>query len=407
MRNGVWHQLGDRGQKIAEEQLREGNGVGVVLSPRDLSADNAKAYSESYRSLGAEVLFDPQFYIPENRSGQQGTYEELNEFRVSASKLVDNSHVEMRKLETALKVMAQRYACTGIVAPAVALEAGRPDSLQVNLALLMAAKSAAQAMSLPVFGVIPVGKSLLNSDLELATTIARMTAKRVDGWIFMADSGLDGYCLDKDCVKAIATSLLRLAQTGKPVMHGCAGPLSILSICFGATAVGLAHSKNMWRLPLSRFLPPEVSGGGGAAPPRVFSRSLWSSFVFPEELQPLPKQLRERIVTNSKWVFIDPQDDNYFVAQVSKWDTNKHLLYMIGSTIAELQSLGSSRKIAVQVQGILRNASTLHGEVERVIAVKDNANQHTSCWQQALDEILETRVSDYQYLDLVSDIASS
>lgn len=405
MRHGVWHQLGDRGQKIAEEQLQHGNGVGVVLSPRDLSADNAKAYSESYRSLGAEVLFDPQFYIPENHSGQQGTYEELSEFRVSASKLIDNSHVELRKLETALKLMSQRYGCTGIVAPAVALEAGRPDSLQVNLSLLAVAKSAANAMSLPVYGVVPVGRSLLNSDLELASVVARMTARRVDGWIFMADSGVDGYCVDENCLKAIATSILRLAQTGVPVMHGCAGPLSLLSICFGATAVGLAHSKNMWRLPLARFLPPDPSGGGGAAPPRVFSKNLWSSFVFPEELQPLPKELRERVITNSKWVSIDPKDDNYFVAQVSKWDTNKHLIYMIGSVVSELQSVRNPRKIALQVLDILQEAKSLHAEIASVVAVKDGANLHTTCWRQVLSEILESKASDYQYLELISDIA--
>lgn len=62
MKRGVWHQFGDRSQKLALEQLEQGVGVGVVISPRDLAQNKAIEYAPQYRAAGGDVLYDPQFY---------------------------------------------------------------------------------------------------------------------------------------------------------------------------------------------------------------------------------------------------------------------------------------------------------------------------------------------------------
>jgi hypothetical protein len=56
MRRGVWHQCGDRSQKLAAEQLQRGVGVGVVISPRDLAYNGAMDYAKQYHDLGTAVL---------------------------------------------------------------------------------------------------------------------------------------------------------------------------------------------------------------------------------------------------------------------------------------------------------------------------------------------------------------
>lgn len=58
MRRGSWHQCGDKSQKLVKEELQSGVGVGVIISPRDLSFPNAVGYSNEYRDLGAAVLID-------------------------------------------------------------------------------------------------------------------------------------------------------------------------------------------------------------------------------------------------------------------------------------------------------------------------------------------------------------
>ncbi len=64
MQRGIWHQFGDKSQRLVLEQLQHHNGVGVILSPRDLSYDHAIEYAGKYRASNAEVLIDFQFYIP-------------------------------------------------------------------------------------------------------------------------------------------------------------------------------------------------------------------------------------------------------------------------------------------------------------------------------------------------------
>ena len=78
MRRGVWHQFGDRSQKLALDHLQNGVGAGVVISPRDLSLDSAVRYAEEYHALGAHVLIDQQFYLPDTSVGRLDSYRPCN-----------------------------------------------------------------------------------------------------------------------------------------------------------------------------------------------------------------------------------------------------------------------------------------------------------------------------------------
>ena len=60
MRRGAWHQLGWQHQKMVVEQLKNNAGVGVILSPRDLSFSKAQEYVPQYKAEGASVVCDPQ-----------------------------------------------------------------------------------------------------------------------------------------------------------------------------------------------------------------------------------------------------------------------------------------------------------------------------------------------------------
>jgi hypothetical protein len=84
MRRGPWHQCGDRSQKIVREQLEHGTGVGVVISPRDLSLQRAIEYAQDYHDRGAQVLVDQQFYEPAFLNQNLDSYA-TSEYRRSVS----------------------------------------------------------------------------------------------------------------------------------------------------------------------------------------------------------------------------------------------------------------------------------------------------------------------------------
>src|SRR6266446_4005404 len=97
MRTGTWHQFGDRSQTLALEQLKKGVGVGVILSPRDLNYDNAVSRASEYRDLGAHVLLDQQFYVPNFLNEKIDSYP-TSPYRVAASKLHQLSENQLNKL---------------------------------------------------------------------------------------------------------------------------------------------------------------------------------------------------------------------------------------------------------------------------------------------------------------------
>ena len=69
MKPGIWHQFGDKSQKLVLEQLEHGNGAGIILGVRDVSFDRARGYADQYKGLGAELLLDLQFINPHSSTG--------------------------------------------------------------------------------------------------------------------------------------------------------------------------------------------------------------------------------------------------------------------------------------------------------------------------------------------------
>ena len=113
---------------------------------------------------------------------------------------------------------------------------------------------------------------------------------------------------------------MTLACTGRPVLHAYAGPLGLLSFGFGASAVGIGHSQNLWKFTRVRWQPTVAQGGGGDAPPRFFSTALWGTIIYPDETIQLSVNLRTQILTQSP--FSAPVASN---VEWTRWDSGKHL----------------------------------------------------------------------------------
>src|SRR5229473_4488925 len=118
MRRGAWHQCGDRSQILVSEQLQRGSGVGVILSPRDLTRTRALRYAESYRNHGAEVLIDHQFYVPDFVNMKLTTYP-ISAFRAAVSSLSPISDAQMTEFQNQLRVDHAELHCDAVISPAL------------------------------------------------------------------------------------------------------------------------------------------------------------------------------------------------------------------------------------------------------------------------------------------------
>src|SRR5258708_3818091 len=298
MRRGAWHQCGDKSQILVEEQLRLGSGVGVILSPRDLSRAGAIDYAERYRGLGAEVLIDYQFYVPGYVNPKLISYP-ISAFRAGVSALNQFSDIQMVDFRNQLRIDNAELQTTAVIAPAVVYEAGRQDIVQLNARLFAAARFVADELHIPVYATVVLGRSVTASEQTISAALAQATALNSDGWYFAFEFEDERIPSSRGAVGRCCAARLTLACTGKPVLHAYAGPLGLLSFGFGATGVGLGHSQNLCKFTRDRWQPPIAQGGGGDAPPRFFSSSLWGTIVYPDETAQLPANIRQQVLTAS------------------------------------------------------------------------------------------------------------
>ena len=398
MERGPWHQMGDRSQKIVVEQLAHDAGVGVIVSPRDLAMHRAAEYAEKYREAGAAVLFDPQFHIPDFTNPNIESYP-TNAFRVSVSNLHQISDDDLGDVATALEEENNELGTDAIIAPAVVHEAARPDIVSLNQRLFHAAKAVGDSTGKPTYATVFLGSSVTGSEVTIQSILSNATSLDCDGWYFAFEFPPERLPSQQADVYRCLSCGLALACTGKPVLHAYAGPLGLLSHGFGATGVAVGHSQNLWRFSRERWETPTTAGtgGGGDAPPRFFSTALWGTIVFPDETQQLSDALREQVVTHSP--FSDPLTPGVW----SRWDANKHLIYLLCSSIGTVSAIEDARAAAQSGMTTLANAVVLHEEIEEeLIDLRDGTNVYQANWRAAMDKLLASHDDDFDYLEMLS-----
>ena len=391
MHRGAWHQFGDRSQKLVLEQLQQGNGVGVIVSPRDLSWANAQEYAAQYHSLGAEVVIDQQFYVPDFSNKHLDSYA-TNQYRLAASSLHQLNDQQLSHLATAMQQVNGSLDADAVIAPAMAYEAGRPDIVSLNARLFSAAKNAGDALGKPTLATVVLGNSVTSAGQTVRTALSQATALSADGWYYAFEFPPERIPSASSHVLRCCVAGLTLACTGKPVLHAYAGPMGLLSFGFGATGAAIGHSQNLWSFSRSRWEAPVAQGGGGDAPARLFSGSLWGTIVYPDETAQLPQSLTSQIVTDSP--FLVPWD---------RWQANKHLVYTVCSTLAALAAHSDPRLCAQAATSVLTDAVGYHSSIAGLgVTLRDDTSAYQANWLNAVNDLLTQHGDDFDYLALLA-----
>jgi hypothetical protein len=400
MRRGAWHQCGDRSQRLVEEQLQANAGVGVILSPRDLSRDNAIRYAQSYHALGAHVLLDPQFYVPDFNNEHLGTYS-MSQFRTAVSQLRQLSEEQLADFANTLRVDHAELNAEALIAPALPYEAARPDIVELNARIFEFAKQVGNDLNIPTYATVVLARSVTSSDQTLGPTLSHATSLDADGWYFAFEFEEERIPSARETIRRCCVAGLTLACTGKPVLHAFAGPLGILSFGCGVHGVGVGHSQNLWKFTRDRWAPPSGQGGGGAAPPRFFSGSLWGTIVYPDETAQLAPALRAQVLVPStpfcQPVLATPPVD------WPRWDAGKHLVHALSTAFDAIASNTDAEVNANSAVAVLQQAVQLHQAIRaQGIVLSDSTDAYQASWRNAMSDMLTTNQDRFAYLKLLA-----
>lgn len=400
MKQGAWHQCGDRSQKLSLEQLESESGVGVVISPRDLASEKASEYAVQYRDAGAEVLIDQQFYLPDSIVGKLSTYE-ISSHRQTASQLHKLTEKQFTELATALRNINAELKTSAVIAPAVIFEAGRPDIVELNTKLFNVAKLVGNDLGIPTLATVVLGKSVTATDVTMEACLSDATSVDADGWYFAAEFNETRIPSSHSSILRFCNAGLTLACTGKPVFHAYAGPLCLLSPCFGATAVGIGHSQNLWQFTRERWQESEGGGGGGGdAPPRFFSSSLWGTIIYEDEFALLSQKVREDILTQSPFSLNISSTPPYL--PWSRWDANKHLVFILSKYAENALAERDVEKAAENAIEHLHKAVSLHSRItDEGVVLADNTNSYQNPWRAAIESLKASQKDEIQRLKML------
>lgn len=397
MRRGTWHQFGHQSQRMVIEQLDHGNGVGVIISPRDLAQNSAITYSQQYRDRGAHVLVDPQFYVPNYTNKNLSSYG-IDAYRQSVSQLHQLGNHQFAGLAQQLESINRACAVSGVISPAIPYEAGRPDIARINEELFNIAKQVGDTIGVPTYATVVLGDSTTASQSTMSYALSQATALQCNGWYFSFEFEPVRIPNQLEAVYRCGVACLTLACTGKPVMHAFAGPMALLSFGFGATGAAIGHYQNLWHFNRGRWVSSDDQGGGGGnAPSRLFSKVLWGTVVYPDETVRFSPALRQRIFTPSPYApsLTTP-------APWPRHTSNKHLIYVIGTTATEIAAIGNPRSSITTAQSILRDAVDLHSQIASPSQpLRDGTNSYQTNWLAAITRLVTDNSSDYDYLDLL------
>jgi hypothetical protein len=381
---------------VVKEFLQAGVGVGAIVSPKDLAHEKAIEHAAQYRADGADVLLDPQFYVPEYSAGKVGTYPTAA-FRQSITTLGAISERDLDGLARALEDENRRFGTSAIIAPALPYEAARPDIVALNSKLFRAAKKAGDALGVPTYGTVVISQTLSNMEL-VEKALSSATAEEADGWYSTFEFKEERLPTDLDDVFRFVNASLTLACTGVPVLHAFAGPLSILSFGSGATGAAVSFWQNMWGFNRERWEENlDQQGGGGNAPPRLFSSPLWGTIVYPDETTQIDREIRREIMLSTPFFTAAERDLPW-----DKWEANQHLLHCVAREVTEIAATAATAKEAMEMAATrLQGAVNLHRRISRNVALRDNTSQYQPVWLEAARKMLAEKEQDYEYFEMV------
>ncbi len=395
MIRGAWHQLGWQHQKLVIEQIKQGAGVGVVLSPRDLSFSKAQEYAAQYKDVESGVLYDPQWHIPAFSNVQLDEYPTAK-LRDTVTNLINIAESRLADLAEMLEEENSALRTDAVIAPAIVYQAGRTDISQLNAKLHTAARRAAANLNVPCYGTAFLGESVTDSIELVQATLSTVTSLRCDGWYFGFEFPAERIPSSTDAIYRCLRAILLLASTGHPVMHAYAGPLGILSFSSGCTAAASGPSQKQWRFCPERWEDVEATGGNSALPARYFSRALWGTVVFPDETGLLPSSMQARIFSPSPFATAPPP------MGWSRTDAKKHLTHTICKGLQDIADKGTTAECRKAANELLGDAVQLHEEIaEHRVELRDNAASYQANWQAALGIMLERHEDDFEFLELL------
>jgi len=258
-------QIGHNGHKLTTENVEKGNADGGILSPADYKQEKNISISDSIRSSGGIVLFDPQFYIPRTDRPDMATYGYFEEY---GGDDFDTSGVgsQFRDLCEQIIDVQDTLQVDAYIAPARFLDTFSDQKISewVELTEVFVSIAKEFGRDIPVFASLPVYyKSLVDAD-QRSRLLNRITQIDVDGFYVSAEFDREERhpLTGSSNVYSLLELLNKLKKNRYEVLVGHTHQIAHLFLGMGVDAFASGHYQNLRAFDTRRWDPEDEQGGG-------------------------------------------------------------------------------------------------------------------------------------------------
>lgn len=258
-------QIGHNGHRLAIDNLNREIGDGAILSPADYTKEKNKEISESIKSAGKTVLFDPQYYIPRTERPRLDTYDYFIEYGGGD---FDTAGVGQELGELCQRIVdVQDYlGVSAYIAPARLLDTFSDAKVSEWEEMVSAFMSAAaeNGRDIPILASLPLYyKSLVDVE-QRRDLLNRITRYDVDGFYVSVEFEKDSrYPLTGSSNVYSLLHLLNVLRKNRyKVLAGHTHQIAHLLFGIGITAFASGHYQNLRSFDTRRWEPEDQQGGG-------------------------------------------------------------------------------------------------------------------------------------------------
>lgn len=273
-----------------ETGLRAGHLSGVILSPRDESPDNIRAYAEKLRQEFADratILFDPQFYATTISPARDGYLRAYSYFEPGLTRGSFISHADIHRYVENTLTYQTTLPTDRIIAPTILFADFRDPWSQIALSMAQEAITVhdQHGNTPPLLLSLVIDESALRNRDALDEFLDVITAWDVAGVYLIVRSSDPSYPAAVD-ETSLANLLYLVYVLGTindfEVICGYSDVVGILEHSVGAKSTGTGWSNNLRQFSLARFQP---ATGGRRARARYTSAPLLNSILVVPELE--------------------------------------------------------------------------------------------------------------------------
>ncbi len=235
--------------ELDKEFVEKDLASGVILSPRVYKIQQVENHSEELRDLGAQVLFDAQFYQPRTAREKLLGFPYWKNLKFKTSTFDEKTASSF--CQSCIEYQVERLKVSKILIPGRYSNSIDDNWLETHGNFAETARSL--KAGIPIYSTVALGPDVILNEELFNSALDEITAYHVDGIYFVFRHPADSFLLqDENILYNLLNGLLSIRLSGKDLILGYSNQQSLIFAAAGVKTIASGNFRN------TRYFDPDI-----------------------------------------------------------------------------------------------------------------------------------------------------